>query len=357
MRLSELAGALGCTLEGDGAIEIRGLRGIREAEAGDLTFLANPRYLEALSTSRAAAVILGPGAPRPPMAALRTPDPYLTFARALALFHPPALEPPGIHPTAVLEEGVRVGAGVRIGAFSFVGAGSEIGEGSSVAPQVYVGRGVRLGRDCGIRPRSVLADGCWLGDRVVVQSGAVIGGDGFGYARDRDGRYHKIPQVGRVVLEDDVEVGANTTIDRATLGETRIGRGTKIDNLVQIAHNVVVGQDTVIVAQVGISGSTSIGARVTLAGQAGLVGHIRVGDGATIGAQAGVTKDVPEGVVLLGSPAIPHVEFKRQVAALARLPDLARAVRAMGLPENTGSSGRRAGGTAPARPGAGGGES
>ncbi len=330
MRLSELASALGCALEGDGAIEIRALRGIREAGPGDLTFLANPRYQEALAASRAAAVILGPDAPRPPMAALRTPNPYLAFACALTLLHPTPQEPPGVHPSAVLEEGVRLGPGVRIGALCFVGARSEIGEGSSLAPQVHVGRGARLGRGCVIRPRAVLADGCWLADRVVVQSGAVIGGDGFGYARDREGRYHKIPQVGRVVLEDDVEVGANTTIDRATLGETRIGRGTKIDNLVQIAHNVVVGQDTVIVAQVGISGSTTIGSRVTLAGQVGIVGHLRVGDDVTIGAQAGVTKDVPAKAVVLGSPAIPHVEFKRQVAALARLPELARALRGLG---------------------------
>jgi UDP-3-O-[3-hydroxymyristoyl] glucosamine N-acyltransferase len=327
MRLSELAAALGCALEGDGGIEILGIRGIREAGPEDLTFVANPRYLELLPASRAAAVILAPDAPPPPMGALRTPNPYLAFARALALFHPVPPEPPGVHPTAVLEEGVRLGPGVHIGALCFVGAATEIGEGSSLAPQVSVGRGVRLGRDCVIRARVVLADGCWLGDRVVVQSGAVIGSDGFGYARDRDARYHKIPQVGRVVLEDDVEIGANAAIDRATMGETRIGRGSKIDNLVQIAHNVVVGHDTVIVAQAGISGSAAIGSRVTLAGQVGIVGHIRVGDGVTIGAQAGVTKDVPDGAVYLGSPAVPHVEFKRQVGALARLPELLRTLR------------------------------
>ncbi len=327
MRLSELAAALHCALEGDGGLEIRGLRGIREAEPGDLTFVANPRYLDGLRTCRASAVILTPDAPRPPMAALRTPNPYLAFARALALFHPPRPEPPGIHPTAVLEESVRLGSGVHIGALCFVGAGTEIGEETTLCPQVYVGRGVRLGRQCEIRPRAVLADGCWLGDRVVVQSGAVIGGDGFGYAPDRDRRYHKIPQVGRVVLEDDVEVGANATIDRATLGETRIRRGTKIDNLVMIAHNVAVGEDTVIVAQVGISGSTSVGSRVTLAGQVGVVGHIHIGDDVTIGAQAGVIKDVPDGAVLAGSPALPHLEAKRQVAYLRRLPELAETVR------------------------------
>jgi len=353
MLLRELAEALGCTLEGDGAVEIRGIRGVREAEPGDLTFVANPRYLETLRSSRAAAVLLTPEAPPPPMAALRTPNPYLAFARALTLFHPRPPEPPGVDPTAVLEDGVQVAAGARIGALCFLGAGSVIGEGSLLAPQVFVGRGVRMGRDCLVHARVVLADGCWLGDRVAVQSGAVIGGDGFGYARDRQGRYHKIPQVGRVVLEDDVEVGANATIDRATLGETRIRRGTKIDNLVQIAHNVEVGEDTVIVAQAGISGSTSVGSRVTLAGQAGIVGHIRIGDDVTIGAQAGVTKDVPDRSVLLGSPAVPHVEFKRQVVYLGRLPELAEAVRELrrrlggGEPGGGGAGPREAGGRTP----------
>jgi UDP-3-O-[3-hydroxymyristoyl] glucosamine N-acyltransferase len=337
MRLSEVAGSLGCTLEGDGAIEIRGVRGIREAGPEDVTFVANARYLEALGGSRAGAVILGPGVPAPPreadalgpLAVLRAANPYLAFARALTLFHPRPPTPPGIHPTAVLEERVAVGAGVSIGPFVWVGGRSEIGDGCVLEAHAAVGRGARLGRECLIHPRAVLGDGTWLGDRVIVQSGAVVGSDGFGYAPDRDRRYHKIPQVGRVVLEDDVEVGANATIDRATMGETRIGRGTKIDNLVQIAHNVRVGEDTVIVAQVGISGSTTVGSRVTIAGQAGLVGHLRVGNDVTIGAQAGVTKDVPDGAIVLGSPAIPHVEFKRQLAVLARLPGLARRMKGL----------------------------
>jgi UDP-3-O-[3-hydroxymyristoyl] glucosamine N-acyltransferase len=321
MRLSELAAALGCRLEGDGAVEIRGLRGIREAEAGDLTFVANPRYLESLATSRAAAVILGADAPPPPMPALRSPNPYLAFARALRLFHPAPPETPGVHPTAVLEEGVRLGPGVRIGALCFVGAGSEIGAGCCVAPQAHIGRGVRLGRECVIRPRAVLADGCWLADRVVVQSGAVIGGDGFGYARDRDGRYHKIPQVGRVVLEDDVEVGANTTIDRATMGETRIGRGTKIDNLVQVAHNVEIGANCAIASQVGISGSVSIGDNVVIAGQVGIGDHARIESGVILGGQCGILphKIVKRGEPLWGTPARPLREHLKQQALLARL--------------------------------------
>jgi len=209
-----------------------------------------------------------------------------------------------------------------------VGSGADIGAGTRLDAQVFVGADVRIGRDCRIFPQVALREGTRLGDRVTVHAGAVIGADGFGYARD-GARYIKIPQVGRVVVEDDVEIGANATIDRATLGTTRIGRGTKIDNLVQIAHNVQVGEDTVIVAQVGISGSSQIGSRVTLAGQVGVVDHVRIGDNAIVGAQSGVTKDVPPGALVLGSPAVPHLEFKRQLAAIARLPQHGKALRAL----------------------------
>jgi UDP-3-O-[3-hydroxymyristoyl] glucosamine N-acyltransferase len=209
-----------------------------------------------------------------------------------------------------------------------IASGVEIGAGTVLAAQVFVGANVRIGRDCRIYPHVTLREGTALGDRVTVHAGAVIGADGFGYARD-GARHVKIPQVGRVVLGDDVEIGANVTIDRATLGVTRIGRGTKIDNLVQIAHNVRIGEDTVIVAQVGISGSSEIGSRVTIAGQVGIVDHVRIGDGAIVGAQAGVTKDVHDGAIVLGSPAAPHLEFKRQLAATARLPQLGKALRAL----------------------------
>ncbi|MBI2563793.1 MAG: UDP-3-O-(3-hydroxymyristoyl)glucosamine N-acyltransferase [candidate division NC10 bacterium] len=241
---------------------------------------------------------------------------------------PSSVPPPGIHPTAVVAADARVAPSASVGPLTVVGSGAEVGTDTILEAQVAVGAGVRIGRGCRIFPQVTLRDGVVLGDRVTVHSGAVIGADGFGYARDGH-RYVKIPQIGRVVIEDEVEIGANVTIDRATLGETRIGRGTKIDNLVQIGHNVRVGADTVIVAQVGISGSTRIGSRVTLAGQVGVVDHVDIGDDVIVGAQAGVTKDIPAGSVVLGSPAIPHGEFKRQLAVAARLPEMRKILRAL----------------------------
>jgi UDP-3-O-[3-hydroxymyristoyl] glucosamine N-acyltransferase len=328
VQLTELAKRLGCSLEGEGGIEIRAVRSLEDAGPQDLTFVAHERYLPRLGASGAAAVILGDGLPSVARPALRTPNPVLAFARALNLFHPPAVPVPGIHPSAVTAPDVRVDASASIGPLCVLGPGVEVGAGTILEAHVCAAAGVRIGRDCRIFPQVTLRDGVVLGDRVRIHSGTVIGADGFGYVRD--GHLHvKIPQVGRVVIEDDVEIGANTAIDRATLGETRIGRGTKIDNLVQIAHNVRVGEDTVIVAQVGISGSSRIGSRVTLAGQVGIVDHVQIGDGVVIGPQSGVTKDLPPGAMVMGSPAIPHGEYKRQVAATARLPLLKKALRAL----------------------------
>lgn len=328
MRLGELAERLGCRLEGDGGLEIRGVRGLEDAGPQDLTFVAQGRYLSRLARSTAAAVILAEGWPAVDRPALRTPNPTLAFARALSLFHPPRVSAPGIHPTAVVAPDARVAPTASVGPLTVVGPGAEVGADTILEAHVAVGAGVCIGQGCRIFPQVTLRDGVVLGDRVTVHCGTVIGADGFGYARDGH-RYVKIPQVGRVVIEDDVEIGANVTIDRATLGETRIGRGTKIDNLVQIGHNVRVGADTVIVAQVGISGSARIGSRVTLAGQVGVVDHVEIGDDVIVGAQAGVTKDIPPGSVVLGSPAIPHADFKRRVATVARLPEMRKVLRAL----------------------------
>jgi len=328
VRLGELAERLGCKLEGDAGIEIRGVRGLEDAGPEDLTFITEERYLARLRDTPAAAAIVAEGLPAPGRPALRTSNPYLALARALAVFHPTASAPSGVHPTAVVAADARIDPQASIGPLCVVQAGVEIGPGTVLEAQVFVGANSRVGRECRIFPQVTLRDGTWLGDRVTVHSGAVVGADGFGFARD-GARYVKIPQVGRVVLEDDVEIGANTTIDRATLGETRIGRGTKLDNLVQIGHNVRVGGDTVIAGQVGISGSTRIGSRVTLAGQAGVVDHVSIGDDVIVGAQAGVSKDIPAGSIVLGSPAIPHREFKRQVAAVARLPELVKVLRGL----------------------------
>jgi UDP-3-O-[3-hydroxymyristoyl] glucosamine N-acyltransferase len=224
---------------------------------------------------------------------------------------------------------VRLAEGVSIGPLSYIEEGVVIGPRSAVGPQVYIGRGSSVGADCHVYPQVMIREGVEIGDRVILHSGVVIGSDGFGYLRDQSGVRVKVPQVGRVILEDDVEIGANVTIDRATLGTTRLKRGTKIDNLVQIAHNVTVGADTVIAALTGISGSTKIGDRVTLAGQVGVVDHVTIGDDVTVGAQAGVTKDIPSGMVFLGSPAVPHQEFKRGVAAVNQFPRLIKKLHAI----------------------------
>jgi UDP-3-O-[3-hydroxymyristoyl] glucosamine N-acyltransferase len=329
MRLRELAEKLGCRLVGDGEIEVRGLASVEEAGEGDLTFVADPRHLGGLERSRASAVILREGDPASPKPTLRTEDPYLAFVTALRLFYPPDLPPPGVHHSSIVRPGARLADGVSIGPFSYIEDGVAIGSRSVIGAQVYIGRASTLGADCRVYPQVVIREGVEIGDRVIIHSGAVIGSDGFGYLRDRRGARVKIPQVGGVVIEDDVEIGANAAIDRAALGTTRVKRGAKIDNLVQIAHNVTVGEDTVIAAQTGISGSVRIGDRVIMGGQVGIADHIDIGDDVTLGAKSGVTKDVPKGMVMLGSPAHDHMEFKRSLAAVSRLPQLLKAVQAM----------------------------
>jgi UDP-3-O-[3-hydroxymyristoyl] glucosamine N-acyltransferase len=339
MRLDALARALGCTLEGDGSAEVTGVAPIETARPGDLTFLHHPKYLPHLATTRATAVIAPPGAGRAPCAVLRHENPYLAITAALRLFHPETPRWTGVHPQAAVADTARLGAGVGVGAFAVIEEGAEVGEGTQIGPQVYIGRGGRIGRACLLYPQVVVREGVIVGDRVIIHSGTVLGSDGFGYARDAEGRYQKIPQVGRVIIEDDVELGANVTVDRATLGATRIGRGSKIDNLVQIGHNVVIGEGSIIVAQAGIAGSTEVGRNVTVAGQAGIVGHVKIGDRTVIGSQAGVTEDLPAGAAVLGSPALPHLTAKRIFAAWGRLPDLLRRVR--NLERRLGAGGDR----------------
>jgi UDP-3-O-[3-hydroxymyristoyl] glucosamine N-acyltransferase len=328
VRLETLAERIGCRLEGDGAVDVVRVRTLEDAGPADLAFVADPGHLPRLGTSRAGAAILPESSPPPDRPALRAANPYLALARALTVLHPPETPRPGIHPTSAVAGDSLVDASASVGPLCVIASGAVIGAGTILDGQVFVGTNVRIGRACRIYPHVTLRDGTELGDRVTVHAGAVIGADGFGYARD-GARHVKIPQVGGVVVGDDVEIGANVTIDRATLGVTRIGRGTKIDNLVQVAHNVQIGEDTVIVAQVGISGSSEIGSRVTIAGQVGIVDHVRIGDGAIVGAQAGVSKDVPAGAIVLGAPAVPHLEFKRQLAATARLPQLGKALRTL----------------------------
>jgi len=324
--LRELAARLGCTLRGDGDVDVRRVRGIEEAGPGDLTFVSNPQYVRKLATTRASAVIVPPKL-ETALPSLLAANPYLTFARAVAVLHPSPPPPARVHPTAVVDPGAEVGEGVHVGAFAVIGEGVRIGARTVVHPHVVLYPGVEVGEDCLLHSGVQVREGCRLGRRVVVQNGAVIGADGFGFAKDDDGRYHKIPQVGTVVVEDDVEIGAMTAVDRAALGETRIGRGTKIDNLVQVGHSVTIGCDTVIAGQVGIAGSTKVGDRVVLAGQVGIAGHIDVGDGVVATAQTGISGSIEPGALVSGSPAIANRVWLKASALFSRLPDLQRRLR------------------------------
>jgi UDP-3-O-[3-hydroxymyristoyl] glucosamine N-acyltransferase len=324
--LRELAARLGYTLRGDGDVDVRRVRGVDDAGPGDLTFVANPQYARRLATTRASAVIVSP-ALETSLPSLVAGNPYLAFARAVEVLHPPPVVRAGIHPHATVDPSAELGEGVHVGAMAVVGEGVRVGARTVLHPHVVLYPGVEVGEDCLLHSGVQVREGCRLGRRVIVQNGAVIGADGFGFAKDDEGRYHKIPQVGIVVVEDDVEIGALSAVDRAALGETRIGRGTKIDNLVQIGHSVTVGCDTAIAGQVGIAGSTKVGDRVVLAGQVGIVGHITIGDGAIATAQSGIGSSVEPGDVVSGSPAFENRVWLRSSAVFARLPELQKRVR------------------------------
>ena len=328
MKLRELAERLGCALRGDGDVEVAGVAGIEQAGPGDVTFLANPRYASHLAGTRAGAVILAPGH-EAPVACLVTDQPYLAFVRAVAMLRPPSRPAPGVHPSAQVDPTAVLGPDVHVGALAVVGRGVRLGARSTVHPHVVLYEGVAVGEDCVLHSGVQVRERCRLGNRVVVQNGAVIGGDGFGFARDQGGRYQKFPQVGIVVIEDDVEIGALSAIDRAALGETRIGRGTKLDNLVQVGHSVAIGEDSVLAGQVGIAGSARIGSRVTLAGQVGVAGHLTIGDGVVATAQTGIPGSVEEGAVVSGYPAIENRAWLRSSAVFAKLPELQKRLRAL----------------------------
>jgi UDP-3-O-[3-hydroxymyristoyl] glucosamine N-acyltransferase len=326
-KLGELAEIVGGEVEGNAELEIRGVAGIREAKTGDITFLANPKYESFLESTMASAVIAPPEleSDKP---LIRIENPYFAYLKVLNLFAEELVVkyPREIHPEAVIDDSVSVGKNVSIGPFCQICADVSIGDNTTILAGTFISQDVRIGSDCLIYPNVTVREGSRIGDRVILQPGAVIGADGFGFAKDGQ-THHKVPQIGRVIIEDDVEIGANSTVDRATTGETRVKRGSKIDNLVQIAHNVVVGEDCIIAAQVGISGSTELGKNVVLAGQAGLVGHITLGDGAMVGAQGGVTKSIPPQTTVSGYPAREHNKAKRLWAFTNRLPDLFERVK------------------------------
>lgn len=297
---------------------------LREATARELSFLGNPRYRSELATTRAAAVLVSPAErrERADLVFLRCADPNVAFTRVVQSFATPPVRPAiGVHPSAVVDPSAELGERVSIGAHAVIGAGARIGAHSTVHAQVSIGAGARVGENCELHPGVVLYERVELGSRVIVHAGSVLGSDGFGYEPARDG-WRKIPQCGTVIVDDDVEIGANVCIDRARFGATRIGRGVKIDNLVHLAHNVVIGDGALIIAQVGIAGSTRIGPRAVLAGQAGLNGHIEIGERARVGAQAGVFGDVPAGADYVGWPARPRMAVMRQHALIERLPEI-----------------------------------
>jgi UDP-3-O-[3-hydroxymyristoyl] glucosamine N-acyltransferase len=326
MILQELAARLGCTLRGEGTLEVHRVAGIEDAGPGDLTFVANPRYVARLGDTRASAVIVHPDLDTP-LPSLLTPNPYLAFARAVEILHPQPRPAAGVHPSAQVDPTACLGEGTFVGPLAVVGPRVRVGARTVLHAHVVLHADVQVGDDCILHSGVHVREGCRLGHRVIVQNGAVLGADGFGFARDAEGRYQKIPQVGIVVVEDDVEIGALVAIDRAALRETRIGRGTKIDNLVQIGHSVTIGEDTVLAGQVGIAGSTRLGRRVTLAGQVGVAGHLTLGDGVIATAQTGIPHSLDDGAFVSGYPAVENRAWLKSSAVFTRLPELQRRVR------------------------------
>jgi UDP-3-O-[3-hydroxymyristoyl] glucosamine N-acyltransferase len=318
MKLADIARLVGAEVVGDGEREVTGVRPLDEAGPEHISSLHNPRYLRQAQASRAGAILVADPSQLEGRDLLVCDEPYLAMARALELMHPLEAPEKGVHPSAVVAPDARLGEGVSIGPCAVIGPGCTIGDRSVIGPSCVLGPGVELGEDCLLHPRVVIEQDCRVGSRCILQAGVVIGSDGYGFATV-GGVHHKIPQVGIVVIEDDVELGANVCVDRATMGETRIGRGTKVDNLVQIAHNVKVGEGCLLVAQVGISGSTIVGHHVTFAGQSGASGHLKIGDNVVVGAKSAAYRDVPENSFVTGVPARPHAEWLKANANLYRL--------------------------------------
>lgn len=331
MKLSELVRRIDGVFAGDGEVDIRGVAGIREAGVGEVSFVANPRYAPEAAATKASAVIVAEDWAADCAATLiRVKNPDAAFAKAAMIFYTPAPVPaPGVHPSAVVAQDVELGSGVCIGPFCVIESGVRIGAGTVISAQCHIGFGAVIGEKSFLYPQVSLREFVKIGSRSIIHNGTVIGSDGFGYSVDGEGVRTKIPQIGIVEVGDDVEIGANVTIDRARFGKTKIGNGVKIDNLVQIGHNVTVGDHAVIVSQVGIAGSTSIGSKTILAGQAGIAGHLRIGSGAIIGPGSGVSKDIPDGAHVLGAPAMPVDKMKRTQASIMLLPKMKERIAAL----------------------------
>jgi UDP-3-O-[3-hydroxymyristoyl] glucosamine N-acyltransferase len=328
MKLADIASALDVRLEnGSSDTEITGLAGIELATTGQLTFVSNPKYNAAAKTTKASAVIVAEDFPAIPTAMLRSKNPYLAWAKALELFYPVPRYAPGIHPTAVVHPSAKVGKSAHLGPYVVIGEGAEIGDHAVLLAHVVIYRGARIGHNFFAHAHAVVREFCQLGDNVLLQNGAVVGCDGFGFAKDDSGHWHKIVQSGIAVVENDVEVQANACIDRASIGETRIARGAKLDNMVHVGHSCTVGTDTLLCAQVGLAGTTDVGKNVVLAGQVGVAGHCKIGDGVIAIAQSGIPHDVPAGQMISGAPAIDFKLWLKCSAVYSKLPEIAKAVR------------------------------
>ena len=330
--LSELAAKLDCRLIGEGAIPITGVAGMEQADSSQLTFLANPKYAHKVKDTRAGAILAAEPIPSLPIPQLISANPYLDFARALALFYQPPRPKPGVHPTASVAATARIGENASIGAFAVVGENVVIGRNAILHPHVVIYDGAHVGDDFLAHSHAVVREFCRVGHRVILQNSVVVGGDGFGFAKRADGTHEKIVQSGVTVIEDDVEIQSLTSVDRATVGETRIRRGAKIDSLVQVGHACVVGEDDIICAQTGLAGSTILGKGVLLAGQVGVSGHLTIHDGAVVYAQSGIGHDVAPGAAVSGSPAFDAKEWLRAITAFQKLPEILRRVRQLEKP-------------------------
>ncbi len=333
MESAELARLLDAELRGNPEVEIRGVAGIEEAGPDQVTFVANPKYAAQARTTRAGAILVTPDFPDVPATTLRLKNPYLAFARAVGIFYRPPVWGPGIHPTAAIHPSAKIGANAHIGAYAVIGENVAIGNDAVILPHVVIYPGVRIGDRFFAHAHAVVRENCRLGDGVLLQNGAVVGSDGFGFAKDESGRWHKIPQAGPAILGNDVEVQTNSCIDRASVGATRIGDGVKVDNLVQVGHGSSVDENTLLCAQVGLAGSTHVGRNVILAGQVGVAGHCNIGDGTIAIAQAGLHGDIAAGSMVAGSPAFEHRQWLRATALFNRLPELVKQLQRKRKPE------------------------
>jgi UDP-3-O-[3-hydroxymyristoyl] glucosamine N-acyltransferase len=325
--LGELARHLDCPVEGDAAIEIRRVAKIEDAGPGDLTFLANRKYASKLAGTRASAVIMNGEDLGAPCAVIRSKSPYLTFAKAAQVLAPSQTFAPGVHALASVSADAHVDPSATVSAFAVIGSGARVGARTVIHPHVVIGDATTIGSDCILYPHVSIRERCVVGSRVIIQNGAVIGSDGYGFAQRPDGSHEKIPQTAPVVIEDDVEIGANTTVDRPAVGETRIKAGTKIDNLVQVGHGVVLGRNVLLAAQVGIAGSTVIGDNATFGGQSGAAGHLAIGDRVKVAARSAIFASVDADAFVSGTPAIDGDEWKKSAALFRKLPELRRQLR------------------------------